>query len=72
METVVLTNSDYYKTANGYQLKGGSRLLYEASLVIKMNRNGGYEVIKDREGLTNEQIEVKIGLVPDKRLLLMM
>lgn len=72
METVVLTDNDYYMSSNGYHLRGGNRLLYEASLVIKMNRNGGYEVIKDREGLTNEQIEAKIGLVPDKRLLLMM
>jgi hypothetical protein len=72
METLILKEEDFYRTANGLALKGGNRILYEASLVIKFNRDGGYEVVKDRYGQTKEEIETKIGLMPDQRLLLML
>jgi hypothetical protein len=71
-KTLVLNDDDFYHTSNGLHLRGGNRMLYEASLVVKFNRDGGYEVLKDRFGLDKEQIESEIGLIPDQRLLLML
>jgi hypothetical protein len=72
MKTLVLNDSDFYYTPNGLMLRGGSRMMYDAELVVKFNRHGEYEVLKDRFGLDKEQIEAEIGLIPDERLLLML
>jgi hypothetical protein len=72
MKKEILTEDDFfYYPGQGPTLKGGSRRMYDAELVIKVMRDGSYEVIKDRFGLSKEQIELEVlGL--DERLLLMM
>jgi hypothetical protein len=72
METIILNDSDFYNTQYGLQLTGGNKIMYGAELVVKLNRDGGYEVLKDRFGLNKEQVEAEIGLIPDQRLLLML
>ena len=51
--------------------KGWMKMLYKSDLIIKLNRDGGYEVMKDRFGLSKEQIENEIH-ESDERLLLML
>lgn len=75
MKKEILTDDDFYSLYNGSydgrDIRGGKRRLFEAELVIKLNRDGSYEVIKDRFGLSKEQIELEINQ-PDERLLLML
>jgi hypothetical protein len=75
MKKLILTDDDFYSLYNGSYdgraIRGGKRRLFEAELVIKLNRDGSYEVIKDRYGLSKEQIELEINQ-PDERLLLML
>lgn len=71
MKKEILTEDDFYCSFNGLSLRGGNRRLYDAELVVKILRDGSYEVIKDRFGLSKEQIEDEISK-PDERLLLMM
>ena len=70
MKKVFLTDDDFYQTANGLQVRGGSKIMYDAHLVVKLGKDGGYEVIKDRFGLSKEELEKEI-YGPDERLLLM-
>ena len=51
--------------------EGWMKMLYKSDLIIKLNRDGGYEVMKDRFGLSKEQIENEIH-ESDERLLLML
>ena len=68
-----LNDSDFYRGNSGLEyLRGGDRILHEASLVFRMNKDGEYSILKDRYGLDKDEVESKIGLIPDRRLLLMM
>lgn len=71
MKKEILTDDDFYSTHCGRYLKAGNQRLYESELVVKLNRDGGYEVIKNRFGLTKQQIDLEIN-EPDERLLLML
>jgi hypothetical protein len=71
MKKLILSEDDFYNCpGQGSTLRGGSRRLYDAELVVKILRNGSYEVLKDRFGLSKEEIEREI-FQPDERLLLM-
>ena len=71
MKKLILTEDDFYRTLNGPAIRGGNKRLYEAELVIKVNRDGTHEVIKDRFGLSKSQIEMEIESI-DERLILML
>jgi hypothetical protein len=75
MKKLILTDDDVYFTPSGNcrirGSSGGMKMLYESELIIKLNRDGSCEVIKDRFGLSKEQIELEINQ-PDERLLLML
>jgi len=72
MKKLILTEDDFYNCpGQGSTLRGGSRRLYDAELVVKILRDGSYKIIKDRFGLSESQIESEVfGL--DERLLLIM
>jgi hypothetical protein len=65
---LILTEDDFYTSPSGRTLRGGSKMMYESSLVVLMKRNGEIEVLKDREGRTVE--EIKSYLEFDERLIL--
>lgn len=71
MKKLILTEDQFYQTQNGLAIRGGSSILYDAHLVVKLRRDGSYEVLKDRFGLSKEEIESEI-YGPDERLLLTM
>lgn len=75
MDKVFLTDKDFYTSPSGPMLKGGEKIMYQASLVIHLgNGNGTHKVLKDRYGLTEDEInaEIEKHLNPlDNRLLLM-
>jgi hypothetical protein len=71
MKKEILTEDDFYQSATGQTLRGGNRRMYNAELVVKIMRDGTYEVLKDRFGLSSSEVENEIGLI-DNRLLLMM
>jgi hypothetical protein len=70
MEELFLTGNDTL------ELKGGMRMMYNSSLIIKFESDGSHTVLKDRYGLSkleltehvNEHVH-KCNL--DRRLLLM-
>ena len=73
-ETLILTDDDFYNSPTGRTLRGGSKMLFESSLVIKLNRdhsfsNPSIEIIKNRNGLSKKEI-IAQQLGSDKRLLL--
>lgn len=70
MKKLILTEEEFFQTAEGYHLRGGNRRIYDAELVVKINRNGSYEVLKDRFNLSKEEIENELSGL-DNRLLLM-
>jgi hypothetical protein len=74
MDKLFLTDDHFYPSFDGLKLKGGERVMYQASLVIKLDKNGNHKVLKDRYGLTQDEInaEIEKHLNPvDNRLLLM-
>jgi hypothetical protein len=75
MKKLFLTDDDVYYDPSGNcrirTISGGMEMLYKSDLIIKLNRDGGYEVMKDRFGLSKEQIENEIH-ESDERLLLML
>lgn len=73
MKKEFFTEEDFYRTSNGQFLRGGNHRLYEAELAIKILRDGTYEVLKDRKGLSKSEIEREISYAGiDERLLLIM
>jgi hypothetical protein len=75
MDKVFLTDDNFYQSFDGPKIKGGERVMYQASLVIRLGKNGNHKVLKDRYGLTEDEInaEIEKHLNPvDNRLLLLM
>jgi hypothetical protein len=75
MKKLILTDDDVYYDPNGNcrirTISGGMKIIYKSDLIIKLNRDGGYEVMKDRFGLSKVEIDLEINQ-PDERLLLML
>ena len=70
MKKLILTEEDFYQSPTGRTLRGGSRRMYEHELIIYKKRDGSYEVMKDRFGLSKTEIEMELEGI-DNRLLLM-
>ena len=74
-----LTDDDFYRTWDGLALKGGNKMLYDASLVVKLEKDGNHTVLKDRYGLSKRELAERVNehiynvnaAHLDRRLLLM-
>jgi hypothetical protein len=69
-ELLKLTSDDFYRGPGDIQyIKGGTRIIYEASTVVLMNGSKVSKVIKNRYGLSDSEIK-SMAEVPDRRLLI--
>jgi hypothetical protein len=68
MKKLILTEDDFYTSPTGRTLRGGNRRLYEVELAVLVKRNGDFEILKDRFGLSKD--EVRSILEFDERILL--
>jgi hypothetical protein len=69
MKKLILTEDDFYQSSRGQEISGGNKRLYEAEVAIFLKRDGSYEVLKDRFGLSKTEIEMELEGI-DNRLLL--
>jgi hypothetical protein len=75
-EILKLTPEDFYYSVSDFMglenmaLKGGNKRIYEASTVVLMNDSKVSKIIKNRYGLSENEIK-SMTEVPDKRLLLL-
>ena len=56
-KNLILTEPDFYQTAYGRRLRGGDRPMYNAELAVFVKEDGSYEVIKDRYGRSDSEIQ---------------
>lgn len=74
-ELFLTDDDDFYRTLDGLALKGGNKIMHEASLVVKLNSDGNHTVLKDRYGLSKRELAERVNNVNaahlDRRLLLM-
>lgn len=68
MKKLILTEDDFYQSPTGRTLRGGSRRLYEVDLAVVIKRDGEIEILKDRFGLSKEEIRNIVEF--DERLIL--
>jgi hypothetical protein len=69
-EFLKLTSDDFYRAPGDIQyIKGGSKMIYEASTIVLMNGSKVSKVIKNRYGLSDSEIRSMVE-VPDRRLLI--
>ena len=70
MKTLILTEDDFYQSQTSKTLRGGTRQLYNAELAVVIKRDGEIEVLKDRFGLSKDEIRDIVEF--DERILLML
>ncbi len=70
MKKLILTEDDFYQSSTGRTLRGGYRKLYDVELAVVVKDNGEIEVLKDRFGLSKEEIRDIVEF--DERILLML
>jgi hypothetical protein len=73
-EFLKLTSDDFYRAPGDIigdiqYIKGGSKMIYEASTIVLMNGGKVSKVIKNRYGLSDSEIRSMVE-VPDRRLLI--
>ncbi len=71
MKKLILTDDDFYNGPNGKEIRGGTRRLrrlHEHDLIIHVKNSGDFEVLKDREARSQE--EIKDILDFDERIIL--
>jgi hypothetical protein len=68
MKKLILTDEDFYNAPHGRCIRGGNSRLYEAELVVYMKDNGDFEIVKDRFGMSKDEIRSIIEF--DERILL--
>lgn len=70
-KTLILTPDDFYLGAHGDFIRGGSRRLFDATLVVLVDHDGQIvDVLKNRYGYSREEVEEIIRGRKDRRLLL--